>query len=257
MIVGVIWSISKNTFQEIIRDRILYGLVIFAILLILLSLALGQLSFSEQTRITINFGLTGIHLSAAVLAIFVGSTLVSKEIDKKTVLTLLVRPITRAQFILGKFLGLTLIILSIILGLAVVMWAIFLLRGVELSSVFLLSLLGILLEAMILLCVSLFFSSFTRSILVVSFSMGVYLIGHWMDSLKFFADKSDSSSFKWLSSIVRNTLPNLEKFNWRSLVIYQESLSFETIFLTSLYALFWMGLFISLTVLVIRGKDFA
>ena len=98
-----IWIIANNTFREIIRDRILYGLVVFALLLIGVSLVLGQLSFAEQMRISIDFGFAAIHFSAVILSIFIGSTLVSKEIDKKTVMTLLARPITRFQFLFGKF----------------------------------------------------------------------------------------------------------------------------------------------------------
>ena len=97
--------IAINTFREIIRDRILYGILVFALLLIGLSLALGQLSFAEQSRISANFGFTGIHLSAAILAIFIGSSLVAREIEKRTIMTLLVRPLTRTQFITASFLG--------------------------------------------------------------------------------------------------------------------------------------------------------
>src|SRR5689334_11892297 len=98
--------IAINTFREIVRDRILYGILVGAILLILLSLALGQLSFAEQTRIAANFGFTAIHIGAVIVSIFVGSTLVAREIDKKTILTLFVRPISRQQFLFGKCLGL-------------------------------------------------------------------------------------------------------------------------------------------------------
>src|SRR4051812_34634381 len=96
-----VWIIAKNTYREIIRDRILYGIVVFALMLVGLSLALGQLTFAEQAKISADFGFIGIQLSAVVLAIFVGSSLVAKEIEKQTILTLLARPITRTQFLLG------------------------------------------------------------------------------------------------------------------------------------------------------------
>ncbi len=83
-----VWVLALNTYKEVIRDRILYALILFAVLLIGLSLALGQLSFAEQARISANFGLTGIHLVVVALAIFVGSNLVYKEIEKKTIMTI-------------------------------------------------------------------------------------------------------------------------------------------------------------------------
>src|ERR1044071_5461067 len=116
-----IWILAVNTFREVIRDRILYALIVFAILLIGLSLALGQLSFAEQARISANFGMSAIHLCAVALAIFVGSNLVYKEIEKKTIMTILVRPISRLQFIFGKALGLTMVIVTMILGLACIL----------------------------------------------------------------------------------------------------------------------------------------
>ena len=85
--------IAINTFREIIRDRILYGIVVFALILLGVSLALGSLGIQEQVRISLNFGFMGIQLSLVVLAIFVGSTLVYKEIEKQTVTTLLARPL--------------------------------------------------------------------------------------------------------------------------------------------------------------------
>jgi len=248
--------IGKNTFREVIRDRVLYGLVIFAIILIIVSLALGQLSFSEQERITINFGLTGIHLSTAILAIFVGSTLVTKEIDKKTILTLLVRPISKFEFILGKWIGLSWIIALVIFGLAVVISSIFWLKGMEIKNVFYLSLWGVMLESMVLLSVSLFFSSFTRPILVVSYSVGIYLIGHWTDSLRFFADKSESVAFKSMAVAVEYGLPNLEKFNWRALSLYGDSLDSLLVAQTTFYAFFWVAIGLILTQIVFWRKDF-
>lgn len=191
--------IAANTYREIIRDRILYGLIVFALLLIGLSLALGQLSFAEQTRISANFGLTAIHISAVMIAIFMGSSLVNKEIDKKTILTLFVRPISRLQFLLGKSLGLVLLILTAIGGLALVLMGVFLGIGLGISSLFFVALLGIILEALILLAVSLFFSAFATPVMVVAFSLGIFVIGHWTESLRFFAQKNESIAFEFFS----------------------------------------------------------
>lgn len=253
----IIWIIALNTFREIIRDRILYGLIVFTLLLIGLSLALGQLSFAEQTRISADFGLTAIHLSAVILSIFVGSTLVAKEIDKQTILTLLVRPITRLQFLLGKSLGLSLVILTFMCGLSVVQIIVFLGLGVDINGVFFVALHGIALEALVLLGAAILFSTFSSPLLVACFSIGVFLIGHWINNLSYFSNNSSSKEFRVFSQIVINTFPNLEKFNWRSLIIYNESVSFSEVALSSLYSVAWFILLITIAALVIRKKDFA
>lgn len=252
-----IYIIAVNTFREIIRDRILYGIIVFALLLISMSLALGQLTFAEQARISANFGFTGIHISAVVLAIFVGSTLVAREIDKKTILTILVRPLSRLQFVIGKALGLIFVISFVISCLALVLMAVFYGLKVDINFLFFIGLYGVLLEAIILLAYSLLFSSFTRPIMVVSSTAGVFFIGHWLNDLKFFAEKSDSIVFKQFETIVKYIVPNFERFNWRSLVIYNEQITFGELFWASSYAVGWFFVLILITALIIRRKDFA
>ncbi len=250
--------IAKNTFREILRDRILYGLVIFALLLIGFSLALGQLSFDEQSRISLDFGMTGIQLSAVILSIFVGSTLVSREIEKRTILTLLARSVTRVQFLIGKFLGLTLITLTVMLGLAAVQSVVIFGMGAHLSVGFFVAMWGVCLEALLLLAITFFFGSFCKPLMTVISSMGMFLIGHFMNSLVFLTSKNPKGDFlRVLSHVLKWCLPNLEKFNWRSLPVYGEVIPASVIIRATLYAFFWVVLLMSATAIIFGGKDFA
>jgi Cu-processing system permease protein len=250
-----IFIVAKNTFREIFRDRILYGLMVFAILLILLSLALGELSYSEQSRITIDFGFTAIHLSAMILSIFVGSTLVSREIEKKTIMTLLVRPISRTQFIVGKSFGLLAVIVMSIVLLAIVLLGIFQVLGQTVSLAFFVGLYGIVLESTLLLAITLFFGSFASPMLAVSFSLGVFLIGHWLDSLKYFTDKSSSLVFVNFGRSVSHIIPNLEFFNWRSLFVYDSAIPYPELLIATVYGLAWSALLIALSTTILRNRD--
>ncbi len=252
-----VWVLAKNTFLELIRDRILYGLLVFAVLLIGLSLALGQLSFAEQSRISANFGFTAIHLSMVVLSIFVGSTLVAKELDKKTIFTLLARPLSRPQFLLGKCLGLSMVTLTVVMGLAVMLCFVFLGLSVPIDIQYLTALFGIILESFVLLGLTIFFGSFASPAMVVTSSIGFFLIGHWLNDLSFFASKSKSEAFLRFSDLVSSFLPNLEKFNWRSAVIYQEKISGFEVIAALGYSLAWFMLLMTLTSIILRRKDFA
>lgn len=249
--------LALNTFKEIIRDRILYGLVVFAVILMFVSLAMGQLSFSEQLRISANFGLAGIHMSSIILAIFVGSTLVSKEIDKKTILTLLARPISRTSFIIGKALGLTLAIAVVITGLVIILMIVLWLLGLNFSlySLFLASF-AILLEAVVLLGFSILLSSFTRPILVASISIGVFIIGHWIGSLKFFARRNDDVLFGYFTEVITRVMPDLERFNLRYLIIESEVVPASYMLTQTTYAVVWFSFLISITALALKKKDF-
>lgn len=248
--------IAINTFREIIRDRILYGILVFALLLIGLSLALGQLSFAEQSRISANFGFTGIHLSAAILAIFIGSSLVAREIEKRTIMTLLVRPLTRTQFIIGKFFGLVMVLTSLIAGLSLVLLGVVSFLQLKIELNFLIAIIGIWFEALILLSLALFFGSFSRPTMTVVFAGSLFLIGHWVDSLKFFVDKSESSGFKILGTAITKVFPNLEVLNWRSAPVYELHVPASTTGPAILYALAWIVFLLSLTSLIFRRRDF-
>ncbi len=250
-----VWVLAVNTFKEVVRDRILYALVLFAMILIGVSLALGQLSFAEQARISSNFGLSAIHLCAVILAIFIGSNLVYKEIEKKTILTILVRPISRLQFIMGKCLGLAMVILMMVSGLSAVLILILWGLGVAVDGRFAIVVAGLLAESLILLGVTLLFSMITKPLLVVCFSLGVFLIGHWQGSLAYFANKADGGVLKPISWTVKHFLPDLERVNWKSLVLYDQPLELSTKAASLGYALAWFVLCVTLATILFKRKD--
>lgn len=248
--------IAGNTFREVIRDRVLYGLIVFAIMLLFLSLALGQLSFDENIRLSANFGFTGIHIAVVVLAVFVGSTLVSKEIDKQTILTLLARPISRAQFILGKSLGLMSVLAVVATGLAIILSVFLLVLGFHFSSHFLTAVFGVLLEAAVLLALAMFFGSFSRPMMTVVFTVAVFLLGHWVESLHFFIQKSESALFKAGGTAITYIVPDLEAFNWRAAPVYAIEVPTGQIVAAAGASVGWVLVLTALTVLIFRRRDF-
>ncbi|MCB9026161.1 MAG: ABC transporter permease subunit [Bdellovibrionaceae bacterium] len=252
-----IWIIAKNTYREIIRDRIIYALIVFAIVMVGGALALGQLSFTEQARISANFGMAAIHLSSVIIAVFVGSTLVAKEIDKQTILSILSKPLSRTQFLMGKSFGLILIIASLILGLSLILVFVFWGLGVPITSSFLVAILGILIESLILMGLALMFSSFSSSFMVVSLTIGVFLIGHWVENLNFLSKKSSSVIFILFAKASVYGFPNLERFNWRDSILYGESVPIDEVLLTTTYGLGWWLAFLVITSLIFRNKNFA
>lgn len=250
--------IAINTYREVIRDRILYGIVVFALLLIGLSVVLGGLSFSEQAKISADFGFAGIQIGASILSIFVGATLVSKEIDKQTILTLLARPITRTQFVLGKFFGLLLVILTVMSGLAAVLAGLLLMLGLSITPLFFLALYGVVLESLVLVSITLLFGVISRPAMTVIFASSLFLLGHWVSSfeglmkLKSLA-KEPTVQF---GSQVAKLIPNLERFNWRSAPIYNLPVPANDVLFATLYAVGWVIVIISLTSFVFRRRDF-
>lgn len=250
--------IAVNTYREVIRDRILYGIIVFALLLIGLSVILGGLSFTEQAKISADFGFAGIQIAAAILSIFTGSTLVAKEIDKQTILTLLARPITRTQFLIGKFAGLILVILTVMLGLAAVLAGLLLVLGLTLNSGFAIALYGVVLESLILVAVTLLFGVISRPAMTVIFASSVFLLGHWVSSLEGLVKMKSfaNDAFVQNAQILVKIVPNLERFNWRSVPIYNLTVPSQDLAFATLYALGWVIVLLSLTSFTFRRRDF-
>ena len=188
-----IFLIAQNTITELLRNRVLYILLLFVLFLMGLMLALGQLSHAERERLTLGLGLPSIHFCLVLLTIFIGGSLVFKEIERLTIITLLARPISRYEFLLGKYLGFMTILKLIGVGLLLIFYFKLRLMGYEVSF-FILALifLGFLLEMSLLLAVTLFFSTFSGTFLTVSFAFSFFIAGHWID--RFLGSSSRSGS---------------------------------------------------------------
>src|SRR2546426_9203591 len=100
--------VALNTFREAVRDRVLYNLVFFALLMMVAAIAVGQISIGIEQTVIVSLGLSAISVIGLLISVFIGVALVSKEMDKRTLYTLLAKPVRRWEFLLGKFAGLVL-----------------------------------------------------------------------------------------------------------------------------------------------------
>lgn len=250
-----IYLIAKNTFKEIAHEKIFYALIGFSVFILGLSLALGQLTFAEQSRISINFGFTAIHLSTVVLSILFASQLIHKEIDRKTIMSLLARPITVDTFLVGKSLGLLSLTMVLLFFLGGIISLIAMGFGMSLNYLLLIGLWGVLLESLVLISMCIFLSAISRPALVVSYAFLLFLMGHSLSSLEYFAARSDEEWFKAASQVIQSITPDLEQFNWRSNFLYHQEISFELVAQNSLVALAWAVLFLIFASFLFRKRD--
>lgn len=252
-----IYVIAHNTFIELLRNRLLYVLLFFAIFLILLMVALGQLSYTEQLRLTLGLGLGSIHLCLVGLTIFVGGSIVYREIEKLTILTLLARSITRSEFLVGKFFGFLFLMFLFNYGFFVLYTGSMLFMGFKVNFMdFLITFFGFSMEITVLLAVTIFFSTFCASFLAVIFSLCFFIIGHWVGNLTFLAEYSGDKNFSFFAQVMRVAFPNLENLNWRTYPM-EHNLDVQAILWNSGNAIVWSVLFIFCAILIFRGRDFA
>jgi len=209
-------AIARNTFREAVRDRVLYNLVLFVLLLSVGTVFLGAASASQDAKIIVDFGLSAILLFGAFIAIFVGVGLVWKEIERRTLYAIFAKPVGRGEFILGKYLGLcvTLALNVAVMGAGLTLVLLYVARG---STPLLLALWPtvalIYLELTILTAVALLFSAFSSPIFALFGSLAVFLIGHFTTDLKGFAGLFDAPAARAVLIGLYYALPNLSTFS--------------------------------------------
>jgi Cu-processing system permease protein len=199
MVLSRIGVIARTVFLEVIRDRILYLVALFALVMVIAKVLLPDIAIGAENKILIDLGLASIHLLSVVVAVFVGTGLINKEIEKRTVLVLIAKPVSRAEFIVGKHLGLTAVLAVLIAALGLIFMALLLASGIAFSlGSLVLALLFMVLEAALLVAVAIAFGVFTSSLLATLLTFAVYLMGHLSQDLVAFGQLSETPAVQRL-----------------------------------------------------------
>jgi len=248
-------SLAANTFRETVRNRILYGILGFALLIIGLTWFLAGLSVGEMTRIIADVGLACIHVFGVLMAVFLGITLVSYEVERKTVYLVLSRPVPRWEFVIGKTLGLWCTLGVMTAAMAATLFALHAAYGGRAEPGLFVASAGIYMELMLLVCLASFFSTFTTPVLSAMFALSMTLIGHLSEQLLHFGGRSPSAAARWLGRALYYLLPNLELFNWKNLVVYGEARSPALVAGVAGYLACYAGAVLAAACLVFERKD--
>ncbi len=253
-----IQAIARNTLREAIRDRVLYNLVVFAILIIGSALLFGQISIGVEKLVLINLGLTSISLFGIAIAIFIGIQLVSKEIDKRTLYTVLAaRPVSRWEFILGKQLGLigTLTVNAFFMAIGFFAALLYLTHHfVHEDAYLLVALYFILLQFVVITSLALLFSTFSSPLMSSIFTFALFVIGTFADDLRGFATLAGGAT-KALVTALTYLVPNFASLNVISQVTHGYAVPGRLIALNTLYVLVYAGALTSAAVLIFERRN--
>ena len=248
-------AIAKNTFREAIRDRILYLLLAFAILMIGASRVLGTLTVGAEEKIVKDIGLASISLFGVATAIFVGVGLVFKEIEKRTVYTLISKPIRRSQFILGKYLGLVMVLAVNLTIMTAFFYALLLVKG-WMDPGLTQAILLIFVELLLVTAIAIFFSSFSTPMLSALFTITFYIIGHLSWGLLLLAETIEGESARWLCRALYYILPNLEVLNVKGMIVHGLAVPAAQMVWAAAYGAGWTVLVLLGAVAVFHRRDF-
>jgi len=234
-----IYYIASNTFREAVRDRVLYNLIVFALLLTGAAVLVGQISIDIERLVVINLGLTAVSLFGLVIAIFIGIGLVSKEIEKRTLYTVLSRPVRRWEFIAGKFFGLsgTLVVNTFFMAIGVFAALLYVSHPMHGSDAWIVvALYFIVLQFLIITALALFFSSFSSPLLSAVFTFSLFVIGTFAEDLRGFAAMTHGLTH-WLATAAAYLVPNFSALNVINQVAHGEGVASQLVLFNTAYAL--------------------
>ncbi len=251
-----IFTITRNTFREAVRDRVLYNLVVFVFLITACAVFLGELTAGQEDRVIVNLGLGAMLIFGVFIAIFVGVGLVSKEIEKRTLYTIFSKPIGRGEFIVGKYIGLclTLFVNVLVMGIGVSL-ALLYVGGQGLAISVWGAILLIFFELTIITAVAILFSSFSSPALSALLTFLVFIIGHFSSSLRDFAERLGSQFAKLFFGFIYYVMPNLAHFTYRTESAHGLTPDFTMIGGAFLYAFVFNAILLAITILIFSRRN--
>jgi len=251
-------SVAVNTFREAVRDRVLYNLIFFALLMIGAAILVGKISIGIDRLVIVNLGLSAISLIGLVMAVFIGVGLVSKEMEKRTLYTLLARPNRRWEFILGKYAGLllTLVVNTCFMTLGLAAALLWVGRPfVQTDWLILVAVYFILLELAIVTALALFFSCFTTPMFSTLFTLGIYLTGCFAEGIREFGDLSQSTGLKLFARVIYYLVPNFHNFNVIAAAAHGVKIPAALIAQNTLYAALYVALLLIASSAIFSGRN--
>ncbi|CAN5564083.1 ABC transporter permease subunit [soil metagenome] len=252
-----ITAIARNAFREAVRDRILYNLILFVLLITASAIFLGELTAGQEARVIVDLGLSSMLIFGAFISIFVGVSLVWKEIEKRTVDSIFSKPVGRGEFIIGKYLGLcaTLLVNVAIMGAGVTI-ALLYVHGGNFAGPIWSTILLIFLELTILTAVAIMFSSFSTPALSALLTFFVFVIGHFSASLLDLAGSLGSKSAVILFTTVYYLLPNLSHFSFITETANGIAMPAQMAGGAILYAVIYDIVLLAATILIFGRRNF-
>ncbi len=261
-----IFAIASTGFKEGIRERILYLLLLFALLMMFASYGLAALSMGEYIKITQDVGLASIMIFGVLIAIFMGASIIYKDIEQKTIYTILTTPIKRSEYLVGRFLGLASLVFVVTIFMTIIFFAILFsfnrnvyysqwtIRTIFIGDI-ILAIVYSYLAMLIVIAISIFFSTFTSPIVASIITFFVYIIGNGLDTIKSLVDKVNSQAAKALLKIIYYILPNFSNLNLRDLAIYGIVPSAQHLVLLVVYTVIYIVIMLMLSAVVFNKKE--
>ncbi|MEZ5125663.1 MAG: ABC transporter permease subunit [Thermoleophilia bacterium] len=251
-----VYAIAVNTFKETIRDRVLGIIVVFALIMIAGGIWLGSISLGEEGRMMKDFGLVAVTVFGLIVAVFVAAGLVHKEVEKRTVFVLFSKPVSRAAFIVGKFIGLCATMAIVMAGMAIFLFGLVWIVDGEPSWMVLLAVLMIYVQLLAVIAVTIFFSTLGSAILASVLGICVFVAGQLSHNVLELTRLGENAATQAASWIVFIIIPNFSAIDVKAGVVGESTLAWGQIGLWTAYVAAYVVVALGLASLVFQRKEF-
>ncbi len=260
--IGRVLAIALNTFREARRSRVIYGIVVAAVGLNLFGIALGALSLGEDARVARDVGLAGVSLFGCVTAIVLGVSLLYSEIQRRTIHTILSKPMRRAEFVVGKYLGMAASLTVLMLLFTAIMLGLLALQGVAVTAAVFKAVALAYVEVLLVAAIAIFFSAVSSPFLSGIFSFMVFFLGRVTPEMRIFVDSSDSPLIRSLLRAALYIVPDLHLYavsggtvDGTYVSVHDTFVSWSYVATSSAYGLLYGTLLLTLAVVIFSRRD--
>jgi ABC-type transport system involved in multi-copper enzyme maturation permease subunit len=261
--------VASAVYRESVRDRVPLTIVGFGALLVAASYLIGQLTAGQDLKIIKDLGLAAINLLGLFIAIFIGINLVAKEVERRSIYNLLTKPVTREQFLVGKYLGLVMTLAVNVAAMCLAFYAVLAYQdwvatagqrsawpAPAMDPKLMIAVVMIFGELMLVTAIALFFSTFAGPLVAILLTFALWIAGHFNADLRQFEQVVDSAAIAAVARGLYYVLPNLAPFNVKAEIVHGIEVPTSHIALTLLYAVVYITMLLTAAMLVFRRRDF-
>ena len=250
--------VAHNTFREAVRDRVLYSLLFFALLMIAAGILVGEISLGIEQTVIVTLGLSAISIIGLLIAVFIGVGLVSKEMDKRTLYALLAKPLRRWEFLLGKFLGL---LLTLVMNTAIMAVGLFIAlslvsqRTPNMGPSVAVAIYFIVLKLALVVALTLLFSCYTTPLLSILYTSGLYIAGLFVVEMRTYDSPTISPAMRALFRWISYVLPNFENFDVMGSAAHARAIPGALIWQNTAYAAVYCAIVLGAAAVVFTRRN--
>ena len=258
-----IWALAFNTFRDAIRHRVLYGIIGVVFAVNLFAIVLGEMSLHQEARVARDLGLGGVSLFGSITAIVLGVSLLYTEIKKRTIHTIVSKPIERYEFVLGKYLGMCLTLTCLVVLFSLVLIVILNTQGFSADTALIKALILAFFEVLVVAGIAVFFSSFSTPFLSGIFSVGLFYMGRLTPDIRAAISTSDSETLKEFFNAALYAVPDLHLFSvsggqvdGKNVSVHGDFVSWAYVGTSAGYAALYIGILMGLSIFIFSRRDF-